>query len=195
MAIQAFATGNERGKVPGFDRTTLGPVKLYVSREAHPMVYAPKKWETLADPGLRLAAMRAKEFNPYECSILDEAPNGQAPASPQGRLEKLDLTGDGLNRQEYHLRLSSPGLMIFAEANFPGWTATQDGAALPIYTANHLYRGVFLDQGDHQVVFRYEPPCFRLALFLVMLCLGSWVPVCLKRAANQDRKTSRFLFS
>ena len=57
MAIQGFATGNEKGTVPGFDRETLGPIKLYTSRELHPMVYAPKRWETVLDRSLRLSRM------------------------------------------------------------------------------------------------------------------------------------------
>ncbi len=173
MAIQAFATGNERGDVPGFIRKSLGPVNLYTAKEFHPMVYAPRHWSVVTDSNQRLIQMRNKGFNPYEISIVDETSLRQEAGKSPSSLKSSTLVQETVDRQEYQIRLTTPGLVVFSEANFPGWRAFQDGVAIPIYTTNHLYRGAFLSQGKHQISFKFDPICVRLSLFVILSWLAS----------------------
>jgi hypothetical protein len=53
---------------------------------------------------------------------------------------------------------SAPGLLVLAEACFPGWTATVDGRQARILCANVLTRAVELPAGQHVVRFRYRAP-------------------------------------
>ncbi len=175
MAIQGFATGNEKRQIPGFKRYQWGKVKFYESEEEMRPVYSPARWKVEPSPAERLKEMRRGDFMPYQESFLSETPSlGEATTLERAdRLKNAVLVHEDLNSQEFDINLNAPGLVVFSEANFPGWKAWMDGTPLRIFTANHLFRGVFLHQGTHRVVFKYRPTCFALALFIFLVWAAS----------------------
>ena len=58
---------------------------------------------------------------------------------------------------EVEAQLAAPGLVVLADAYYPGWEAAVDGAAAPIVATNHLFRGVHVPAGRHRIRFRYAP--------------------------------------
>ncbi|MGL5097449.1 MAG: YfhO family protein [Planctomycetia bacterium] len=50
----------------------------------------------------------------------------------------------------------SAGFVVLADTFYPGWTATVDGAPVPILRANRAMRAVPTPAGDHEIVFTYR---------------------------------------
>lgn len=76
--------------------------------------------------------------------------------------------------QVFEIATSQKGFLVFNESFSPGWHAWADGKPEPIFRADGLWMAVLLPAtGAHQVCFRYEPPSFRLGLFLTLLTLVS----------------------
>jgi hypothetical protein len=74
---------------------------------------------------------------------------------------------------------SAPALLVLAEAWYPGWTATVDGAAAPCLPANAWMRGVPVPAGAHEVTFTFHSTRLRagatlsiVTLALVLAALG-----------------------
>ncbi len=53
--------------------------------------------------------------------------------------------------------LDRPGLVVLADAYYPGWIATVDGTPALVLPTNHLFRGVPAPAGTHRVRFEYRP--------------------------------------
>ena len=72
------------------------------------------------------------------------------------------------------LAVSAPGraFVVLADAWLPGWSATLDGRPLALHRVDHVFRGVAVPAGDHEVRFAYVPPGWKAG---VALAWGGWV--------------------
>jgi len=63
-------------------------------------------------------------------------------------------------------RLARPGLVILADVFYPGWKLTIDGRPAPILRANRLMRGAAVAEGNHRLVYTYDPASFKIGAAL-----------------------------
>lgn len=74
--------------------------------------------------------------------------------------------------------IERPGLLVVADAYYPGWKATvqtNDGEpqVSKIYRTNRMMRGIVLDSvGKHRITFRYQPWSFYLGAVISVLTTG-----------------------
>ena len=80
------------------------------------------------------------------------------------------------NAQRIDVQTSSTSAthLVLADASYPGWHATVDGAPAQIETANGLLRTVQLTAGSHAVSFVYAPASWRYGLMLSAAGLLLW---------------------
>jgi hypothetical protein len=159
MAIRGFATGNDAGDLAGFKKQRQDYLYFYQSLFSGSLVFAPRRWEVLEGDSDQITRMGQAAFDPYQQGVLSEP----LPASIAERLEgkpanlHYDLRVDTPSAQSFQLSLSADSLVVFSEVNYPGWQARVDGAAVPLETADHILRALFLSAGTHTVDFTYQP--------------------------------------
>jgi len=61
------------------------------------------------------------------------------------------------------------GFLSSSELHYPGWEAYLDGARIPIHYSNVAFRGIFIPQGDHQVVYKFRPASLMLGAIVTLL--------------------------
>jgi hypothetical protein len=67
---------------------------------------------------------------------------------------------------------AKPSVMMISETWYPHWHVYVDGKEKELLRVNYAFQGVKLDQGKHQVVFKYQQPFyFRLGYGLTALTL------------------------
>ena len=109
------------------------------------------------------------------------APGAEIPPFKRGLplLEGLTLPADGPDRlgealilpdtpfEVVHVVVSQtpPGVLVLADAWQSGWSAKLDGKTVEVGKVEHVFRGVEIGAGEHEVVFRYQAPGFRAGLY------------------------------
>jgi len=98
-------------------------------------------------------------FAPEQVATVEDGP--LLDGSGQGR---IDVIGYGPNRLAMSVQASDPALFILSDVLYPGWEATLDGAPVPIYRADGIFRGVEVPAGQHRLEMRFRPRSLRLGL-------------------------------
>ena len=80
------------------------------------------------------------------------------------------------------------GWLVLSDLYYPGWQARLDGAPVPIFPANYLFRAVRLPPGNHRVVFTYRPKSFYFgaALSLAALVILAAVAIASRRTTSRN---------
>jgi hypothetical protein len=73
---------------------------------------------------------------------------------------QIDITANGI------------GWLVLSEINYPGWRVYMDGKESKIVTVDGIFRGVFLSDGPHQIVFRFFPVSLVIG---ICLALTGWL--------------------
>lgn len=92
-------------------------------------------------------------------------------SAEDGTVREYKSAGDGSivlteyspNRLRYSASSPEGGLAVFSEIWYPaGWKAFVDGKEVPVLRADYTLRAVMLEEGEHEVEFRYEPASFAV---------------------------------
>lgn len=140
---------------------------LFRDNEARPrarMIYAGRRTEKYAPDAVRSDAPPV-----LESSTLPETDNGP--------VANVMITEETPTRVTLKVEKSRPAVLVLADAWYPGWRATVDGAPKEVVRVDGLFRGVELGEGAHDVVIEYDPASLKWgmgisALSAVFLLLG-----------------------
>ncbi|PIV00238.1 hypothetical protein COS54_03325, partial [Candidatus Shapirobacteria bacterium CG03_land_8_20_14_0_80_39_12] len=79
------------------------------------------------------------------------------------------------NSGEVKLNVESPqnSFLVLTDTYFPGWKAFVDNKETKIYKTNLSFRGIFIPEGKHEIVFVYQPLSFEIGKYISLgtLCL------------------------
>jgi len=87
--------------------------------------------------------------------------------------ERVTVTRYEPDRVELSATLDRPGMVVFADVYYPGWTLTVNGKPAPIYRANRMMRGAALPAGRYTLVYTFRPRSFRVGLVLSTVGLAA----------------------
>lgn len=97
-----------------------------------------------------------ENFHYQSILILYEKPEFPPTLNVSGEPETVEIVEHDVNRQVYRARLATPGLLFVSENYFPGWKVKVDGVEKKLLKADHTFRAVSLDAGDHEVEFYFD---------------------------------------
>jgi len=164
-------------------------VKVYRLRDTLPRAFCVYRARVVPAGGEAMRLLLSEDFKAGEEVILEEEPplklSGIAGTSKTEILKYDDC--------EVRLKVSSdePALLFISDTWFPGWKAYVDGAERKIMCANHAFRAVAVEKGEHDVVFRYAPLSFTIGLVISLLFIVSWVALlcsCLRKGSPEGNQ-------
>jgi len=100
--------------------------------------------------------------------------------TPSQPVEVVEAT---FNTYAVRAQVAVPSLLVYSDTYYEGWRAFVDGGEVPIARANHAFKAVRVDPGEHLVRFVFDPLSFRIGaavsglglVFVVgLLCWSVW---------------------
>ena len=152
-------------------RGDLGAATLYERRLSLPRAFVVSQNQVVAGTAGALDLMLSPSFDPRRSAAV-EAPT-RAALFTGGPIGTARITHYSTQRVTVEVA-SSGGLLVLADAYYPGWRALVDGSDATIYPANAAFRGVPVAPGNHTVEFIYDPATVKTgaavsALSLILL--------------------------
>ena len=128
-------------------------------------------WQKESDPTNVLQKLTSKDFNPAKLVLVE----GDCPAS-----SNPDATDAGtVTITDYHPKqvtmqasVKVPAVLLFNDKHDPNWKVWVDGQPATMLKANFLMRGLHLTPGEHEIVWRFQPPSEGLYVSLAASALG-----------------------
>jgi uncharacterized membrane protein YfhO len=65
-----------------------------------------------------------------------------------------------------------PAVLLFNDKHDPNWKVWVDGQPAPLLKANYLMRGLHLPPGEHEIVWRFQPPTEGLYVSVAAIFAG-----------------------
>ncbi len=172
VSIPSFATGHPEsdnsGSIPSAEHLSLLGVKYVISeyeldnwlwelqdKRSNKFVYLNGTYHGMAwieSPGEILSIVDPVPVNIRPATIISKEPN------------QIVVWSEG------------PGELVLSEIVYPGWSATIDGEPTKIDIAYDILRSVSLSEGEHVVVFSFNPVSVYIGL---LLAGGCWINILL----------------
>ncbi|PZR76869.1 MAG: hypothetical protein DLM73_01555 [Chthoniobacterales bacterium] len=123
--------------------------------------------------------IRAASRDPICTVLLDQIdPAVQLPPQTSAWTDqKIIVTKFTDNRLEAEVELSGehPAWLYYADAWHPQWRATINGSPVHVYPANHAFKAVIVTPGRNHLVFQYDSPLVRVAMYTLISCSILWL--------------------
>jgi len=174
--------------------------EVRIGERPHPLprAFVVSRWRSVAGAEPVLQAIASESFDPHTEAIVESLsgetppPGGSASSSRESAGEVRSFVDRG-NSVTMEVVAKNRVLLILGDTWYPGWTATVDGVKSPIFQANYLFRGVFVEAGTHRIEFSFWPT--HLTVGLWCFALGAAACVALGVAGRFSGRSVRTLCS
>jgi hypothetical protein len=144
---------------------------IYENSDVLPRAYVATDVRRVNDGDAALAAIATPGFDPRTSVVLEGAPPSASTSDQPGRIEPAELLQYEPGSVTIEAVATNPGYLVLTDTFYPGWRATVDGVAVPIFQANYLFRAVPIDRGRHTVRFEYAPESFAIGIGITVATL------------------------
>ena len=113
--------------------------------------------------------MKSGNFDPTKTAILEHEPET---AIQPDSANRVNLVSSSIHDLKFKASVAAPALMVLSEIYYPaGWNAYVDGVKTEIHKTNYILRSIFLQPGDHEIEFKFEPTSFKTGLLISLITL------------------------
>jgi hypothetical protein len=173
LAVEYVASDAAPGLPPA--GVAAGPVALFHNPGFRPRFYVVPRAEAYVDVGEARQRLLAPAFDPEAVALLPASAVARLSATPAaaGRGTRPRV----LRRSPHHIELDvdapDGGVLVTAEAAYPGWESRLDGRVVETLLVNTAFRGVALPPGAHRVTMNYVPRSFHLGVALSIAAVAA----------------------
>jgi len=171
---------SDRGR---FQLVHSGDVKIYENLEVLPRAYLAHNIIGTTDSTQALETLRTSALL-SDTAVVEGLPGFTSAPAPRDQAQIIAYAPEQVT---IHVQSVEAALLVLSDTAYPGWTATVDGVATPIYTTNYLFRGVPVPPGEHTITFAYSPSNWQWGLLLSGIGLGLTVLLARRRGRARQK--------
>jgi hypothetical protein len=159
---------------------------------ALPRAFAVAEVVAHADDAAVVQALLANDLQPRQRAhaLARELPQPLPNAPHPGDARSVRFVADAPTRIELAVAAGREPWLLLTDTFLPGWTATIDGAEVPVHRADHAFRLLALPAGACTVVFTYRAPGLAAGSALAMfaaVAFAVWAFAAVRRERNASR--------
>jgi O-antigen/teichoic acid export membrane protein len=171
----------------------VGSIRVYERPSALPRAFVVGTAQTVGSRDEAFHAMGQPGFQPSRVVVLEGAEGGENSGSGTAAIADYRLSGVTVTAT-----VTGTAWLVVSDANAPGWSATVDGVAAPVLTADGIFRAVRLTSGSHQVAFRYLPFSLQYGAYgtflgLIILAIIGTLPLWRRLTGHYAGQAERVL--
>lgn len=146
---------------------------LYRIRETLPRAFIVPNATIAKSQKETIKLLTDPEFNPKKNIILDRNPN--VPLKNPSSFTPVKIIKGNPNSLKLNPSLDAPGFLVLSEIWYPGWKAYVNNKQTEIYKTNYIFRSIYLDKGQKDIVFIFDPWTYKIGMaisiftFIVLL--------------------------
>lgn len=147
-------------------------VNIYENRNYLNRAFLAERYVIIQENAKVLERLKAKEFNPEKEVILERALENRGQKTEErkqrteGGNERVEIVKYTSQEVIIDANVNAGKFLVLSDSYYPGWRVYVDGKNDKIYRADYILRAVYLEPGQHQVRFLYQPVSFRIGLLI-----------------------------
>lgn len=134
------------------------PVYIYENSEVMPRIYFAKNVKFVDSNNAFEELIKVKDF--HNLTLIEcqkDCPESKILMSDINISPMSDINISKFESQLVKIKTKTykDQWLVYSDANLPTWEAYIDNQKTQIYTANYLFKSVFVPEGEHEVIFKY----------------------------------------
>lgn len=151
--------------------------KIWEYQKALPRALLVGNYQLLGKSQNIIQKIHNPQFQPGQMVILQSPPPPELMPVPDPAA-KVTITDYQPSRIVFMTSSSQNQLLVLSDTWYPGWRAqTENGANLPVLTANYALRAVPIPSGEHTITMYFQPDSLKYG-FIISL-IGTLILLCL----------------
>ncbi|MCR4329246.1 MAG: YfhO family protein [Candidatus Roizmanbacteria bacterium] len=139
---------------------------LFENKEALPRAAVFYNYRVIEEKDKSIKMLLSKEFRYKQTVILENFPKMSAKQMP---ITPANITSYTSSNVTITTKTKRPGILFLSDNYFPGWKATIDSKPTKIFRADYSFRAVEVPEGNHTVIFSYQPISLYIGVALSAL--------------------------
>lgn len=148
-----------------------GPYCLIHFDGALPRAKLYSHWQVQTNNSATLETLASREFDPHSTAIINSqiAPSTAAPGQSAGSVRIKEYKPKEI---QLTANVTTEAVLMLNDHWSPHWNVSVDGQPAELLRCNFVMRGVQLKSGQHNIVFRFQPPATWLYVSLASILSG-----------------------
>lgn len=154
----------------GYEAVSEQDTYIYLNLNAFPKAFVVPNAIVFDNKEKILDAIVDNQLDFKDSVILEQNMNKSLTNKGSFKEAKINLYSP--NKVIATVNLKTPGYLVLADTFDKGWKAYDNGKETKVFRANYILRGVYIEKGNHEVIFKYEPGSYKLGRIISIISLS-----------------------